>query len=433
MLEVVSFAERHARLAAILNRRTTFDEKVDSAVRDVIGAVRGRGDAALREFSARFDGVDNPVLNVPEAETTRALSALDGGLRSVIEEATANIRRFHEHQRRDSWYVEDGDDVVLGQRVIPLQRVGLYVPGGTAFYPSSLLMNAIPAQVAGVEEIHVASPPESTGLPNVLVLATAALLGIRHVHAVGGAQAIAALAYGTESIPAVDKIVGPGNAYVAAAKRMVYGPVDIDAIAGPTEIVVLADDTADAEFVAADLLSQAEHDVRASAILITPSRGLAEAVVNAVRDLARRLERIDIVTQSLADYGACVVTATMDESIELVNTLAPEHLELHVEAPWDLLPRIRNAGAVFLGSYSPEPVGDYFAGPNHVLPTGGTARFASPLGVDDFVKRQSVVGYSEKRLRRDGAKIARFAEAEGLGAHALAIRVRLDRGAEPGV
>lgn len=427
MIPILSYAERNERLGAVLSRQASFSPEIDAAVREIVDAVRAEGDAALVAFTERFDGVRLNTIAVPPEALEAAYAEMDGELRGIIEEAAANIRRFHEQQRRLSWFTDDGDGVLLGQRIVPLERVGLYVPGGKAFYPSSLLMNAIPAQVAGVEEIHLVSPPGPLGMPHPLVLATAHFLGLRHVYAVGGAQAIAALAYGTESIPKVDKIVGPGNAYVATAKKMVYGPVAIDAVAGPSEIVVLADETADPAFVAADLLSQAEHDERASAILVTPSRAVAEAVREEVIAQVPKLPRHTIVEASLLAYGACVVTESMDEAVAMVNELAPEHLELIVRDPWQVLTRIRHAGAIFLGPYSSEPVGDYFAGPNHVLPTGGTARYASALGVDDFVRRQSIIAYTEERLRKSGPRIVKFAEAEELTAHARAIQIRLDR------
>ncbi len=428
LLPIVSYAERAERLHAVLGRDASFDPAVDDAARGIIDEVRRDGDAALLRLTERFDGVRPDPLKVSAAALDHALGSTDAELRAIIEEAAANVRRFHEGQRERSWFTEDGDGVVLGQRIVAMDRVGLYVPGGTAAYPSSVLMNVIPALVAGVEELHLVSPPGEDGLPHPLVLATARLLGVEHVYAVGGAQAIAALAFGTETIPAVDKIVGPGNAYVAAAKKLVYGTVAIDSIAGPSEIVVLADDTADARFVAADLLSQAEHDARASAILVTPSRALAEAVQAEVEAFVPTLARRRMIEQALADYSACVVTETMEEAVAFVNELAPEHLELITADPWATMGGIRHAGAIFLGPHSPEPVGDYFAGPNHVLPTGGTARYASALGVHDFVRRQSVIAYSEARLRRVGERIARFADAEGLGAHALAVRVRLASG-----
>lgn len=426
LLPIVRYAERAERLAAILDRAATFDAEVEAAARAVLEEVRVGGDAALLACSERFDGVRPPALRIPPGALGAALAALDPELRAILEEAAANIRRFHERQRTASWFTEDGDGVVLGQRVVPMERVGLYVPGGTAAYPSSVLMNAIPAQVAGVAEIHLVSPPRADGLPHPLVLATARLLGLEHVYAAGGAQAIAALAYGTETVPRVDKIVGPGNAYVAAAKRLVFGRVAIDSVAGPSEIVVLADETADPAFVAADLLSQAEHDARASAVLVTNSPTLAEAVQAEVDRLVPTLERRAILARALPAYGAILLTETPQEAIAATNELAPEHLEILTADPWETMTRIRHAGAIFLGPYSTEPVGDYFAGPNHVLPTGGTARYASALGVHDFVRTQSVIAYSRERLAAAGERIARFADAEGLDAHALAVRIRLE-------
>ena len=427
MIPIVEYADREDRLEAILSRSASFSREVDDAVRDILSAVQERGDDAVLEFTERFDGVRPESLRVPADELAAASDALDDELRGVIRRAEANIRDFHAKQTRKSWFTDDGDGVLLGQRIVPMERVGLYVPGGTAFYPSSLLMNAIPAQVAGVEEIHLVSPPQSDGRPHPLVMATAHLLGLEHVYAIGGAQAVGALAFGTEAVASVDKIVGPGNAYVAAAKKQVFGPVDIDSVAGPSEIGILADETADPAFVAADLLSQAEHDVRASAILVTPHRPLAEAVQREVEQRVPELPRRDIIKQALMDYGACVVTDTMDQAVEMINELAVEHLELIVEQPWAMMTRIRHAGAIFLGPFSSEPVGDYFAGPNHVLPTGGTARYASALGVDDFVRSQSVISYTEERLRETGDDIIAFAEAEDLRAHADAIRARLNR------
>ena len=415
-----------ARLDAILSREATFSDEVDATVDDILEQVRDTGDPALLALTEKFDGVRPDPVKIPKATLDEAADALAGDLREALEAAAANIRAFHEKQVRESWFTDDGDGVILGQRVVPMERVGLYVPGGTAFYPSSLLMNAIPAQVAGVEEIHLVSPPQEDGRPHPLVMATAAFLGLEHVYALGGAQAVGALAFGTDTVPGVDKIVGPGNAYVAAAKKKVFGRVGIDSVAGPSEIGVLADETATPAFVAADLLSQAEHDVRASAILITPHRPLAEAVREEVEARVPELPRADVIEQALASYGACIVPDTMDEAVALMNELAVEHLELHVDDPWATMTRIRHAGALFLGEYSSEPVGDYFAGPNHVLPTGGTARHASALGVDDFVRTQSVLSYTEERLRQTGDQIATIAEAEDLRAHAEAIRARLD-------
>jgi len=430
MIAIVDYADRAEKLEAVLGRSASFSEEVDAAVRDILDAVKQRGDAAVFDFTERFDGVRPDALKVPVSALEAAADAMDGELRTVIDKAEANIRRYHERQVQQSWFMDDGDGVLLGQRVVPMERVGLYVPGGTAFYPSSLLMNAIPAQVAGVEEIHLVSPPKEDGRPHPLVLATAHFLGLEHVYAVGGAQAVGALAFGTESVASVDKIVGPGNAYVAAAKKQVFGPVDIDSVAGPSEIGILADATADAEFVAADLLSQAEHDVRASALLVTPHRPLAEAVQAHVARMVPELPRRDVLEQALVEYGACIVTDTMDQAVAMINELAVEHLEIIVDDPWQMMTRIRHAGAIFLGPYSSEPVGDYFAGPNHVLPTGGTARYASALSVDDFIRKQSIISYTEERLRETGDDIAAFAEAEELQAHAEAIRVRLRRETE---
>ena len=344
----------------------------------------------------------------------------------LLERLSQTSKPFHERQLTNSWYMEDGDGVILGQRVMPIEKAGVYVPGGKAFYPSSLLMNVIPAQVAGVSEIHLVSPPQANGWPHPLVLGAAHQLGINHIYAVGGAQSIAALAYGTASIPKVDKIVGPGNVYVATAKKQVYGVVDIDSVAGPSEIVILADSTANPLYVATDLLSQAEHDERASAILVTTDNELAQRVQQHIHELVPTLSRQAILEKSLTTYSACIVAATFTEAIDVVNELAPEHLEIIVESPWDVMTQIKHAGAIFLGPYSTEPVGDYFAGPNHVLPTGGTARYASALSVDDFIRKQSVIYYTKERLQKTGSKIVDFANAEELSAHALAVSVRLN-------
>ncbi len=409
-----------------MSRQASFDPKIDAIVQSIIQAVREDGDAALLSFSKKFDGVEVVDLKVPSKKLVDAYNNLSDEFKAILTEATGNIRRFHEKQLPDSWFMDDGAGVILGQRVLPIDKAGVYVPGGKAFYPSSLLMNVIPAQVAGVSEIYLTTPPGKDGLPNPLVLGAAHLLGIDHVYATGGAQAIAALAYGTETIPNVDKIVGPGNVYVATAKKLVFGPVDIDSVAGPSEIVVLADETANPRFVAADLLSQAEHDESASAILVTTSDTLAGSVCRYLKEMVPQLSRKAIVEASLATYGACIVAGTMDQAIEVVNDLAPEHLEIIVLDPWGTMTRIRHAGAIFLGPYSSEPVGDYFAGPNHVLPTGGTARYASALSVDDFIRKQSIIHYTRDRLLETGPKIIDFANAEKLTAHARAIAVRLE-------
>ncbi|MEM1125284.1 MAG: histidinol dehydrogenase [Bacteroidota bacterium] len=427
MIALVDYADRHEKLTAILSRDASFNEEVDAAVAAILAEVRTQGDDAVLAFTERFDGVRPPALRISPEALAEAYAAMAPSLRRIIADAADNIRRFHAQQLQRSWFTDDGDGVILGQRVLPLERAGLYVPGGAAFYPSSLLMNAIPAQVAGVPSIHLVSPPGADGQPHPLVLGTAHFLGLDQVYAVGGAQAVAALAYGTETIPRVDKIVGPGNAYVAAAKKQVYGPVDIDSVAGPSEILILADASADPEYVAADLLSQAEHDVRASAILVTPHRPLAEAVQAHVERMVPTLSRRAIMETSLPAYGALIVTETMEQALDMTNELAPEHLEVIVEDPWQTLTRIKHAGAIFLGPYSSEPVGDYFAGPNHVLPTGGTARYASALSVDDFIRKQSIISYTADRLRQTGPDIVAFAQAEELTAHAEAIAVRLRR------
>lgn len=401
----------------------------NAAVQAIIAQVRRGGDAALRALSKEFDRVDVEELRIPQRDIDAAYSQVDAAFLAAIREAAANIRAFHEKQKRVSWMDAQPDGTVLGQVIRPLRRIGIYVPGGKAAYPSSVLMNAIPAQVAGVPEIVMVTPPATAGETGVnpYILVAAAEVGIREIYRVGGAQAVAALAYGTESIAPVDKIVGPGNIYVALAKRYVYGTVAIDSIAGPSEIVVLADDTAEPAYVAADLLSQAEHDEMASAVLVTPSKQLAEQVRREVERQLEALPRKAIAAQSIRDYGAILTVASLAEGIDVVNRLAPEHLELMIADPWAHLGRIENAGAIFLGPYSSEPVGDYFAGPNHILPTNGTARFSSPLSVDDFVKKSSVIAYSKEALLANGGKIVALAQHEGLQAHANAIQVRLDR------
>ena len=423
LLRILDSADRHPLLAAL--RASTFDTDVEASVRETLAAVRAGGDAALLALSERFDGVRPDPLRVPQAALDAALDALDPALRTTIEEAADNVRRFHQHEMPASWAHDDGQGVSVGQRIAPVEIAGLYVPGGTAPLPSSVVMNAVPALVAGVGRVVVCSPPSVAGLPHPLVLAACRLLGLSEVYAVGGAQAVAAMAYGTETVPRVDVVVGPGNAYVATAKRLLVGQVGIDSVAGPSEVLVLADAHADPAHAAADLLAQAEHDPRASALLVTPSRALAVAVQAEVERLVPLLARADILRASLPAWGAAIVTETMDEALAVVDEVAPEHLVIlsaEAEALWA---RIRHAGAVFLGDASPEPVGDYYAGPNHVLPTGGTARFASALGVNVFLRRQSVLRYSSERLAATGERIARFAEAEGLDAHALAVRVRL--------
>jgi len=418
-----------------LRRDVDVHEAERAAVRAILEAVQAEGDAAVRRFTAQFDGWDGAELRVPPEQLARAWREADPAFRAALEAAAANIRAFHERQRRASWFEPTATGTVLGQLIRPLDRVGVYVPGGRAAYPSTVLMNVIPAQVAGVGEIAVVTPPGPDGGVHPGILVACHLLGVDEVYRVGGAQAVAALAYGTETIRPVDKIVGPGNVYVALAKREVFGRVGIDAVAGPSEIVVLADSTADARQVAADLLSQAEHDPLAAAVLVTTDCALAAAVQAEVERQLADLPRAAIAREALERNGAILLAASLDEAVETVNRLAPEHLELLVADPWALLGRIRHAGAVFLGSHSPEPVGDYFAGPNHVLPTNGTARFSSGLSVHDFVKVTNVIAYSRADLVAHAEPIVTLARAEGLEAHARAVLVRLEAsaGRETGV
>jgi histidinol dehydrogenase len=406
-----------------IEQGTTDQQKVVTAI---IDQVRNEGDDAIRFFTEKFDGATLSSFKVTKEELEAAYAHIDDTVLAALREAMANIRRFHERQKRQSWLATEEDGTILGQQITPLDSVGVYVPGGTAAYPSSILMNVIPAQVAEVKKIVMVSPPGKDGTLSAGVLVAANELGIEHIYKVGGAQAVAALAYGTETIPAVDKIVGPGNIYVALAKRAVFGDVAIDMIAGPSEIVVLADEDANPRYIAADLLSQAEHDALASAVLVTPSQQLAEEVAVEVEKQLELLPRKEIAKASIRDYGAIYVTRDLEEAINVVNELAPEHLEVLTNEPMQLLGKIRHAGAIFLGQYSSEPVGDYFAGPNHVLPTNGTARFSSPLNVDDFTKKSSIISYSKAALIANGDKIAALARLEGLEAHARAVEVRLE-------
>lgn len=399
-------------------------EQQRAAVKKIISEVREKGDAALIEYTEKFDGVRLSSLFVTEEEIDEAFNEISEQVVSIIKEAAENIRTFHEKQLRPSWMTTDETGTILGQKVTPLDSAGVYVPGGTAAYPSSVLMNVIPAKVAGVKRIVMVSPPDRNGKLPSAVLVAARIAGVKEIYKVGGAQAIAALAYGTETIKPVDKITGPGNIYVALAKREVFGDVDIDMIAGPSEIAVLADDTAKAHEIAADLLSQAEHDSRACSILVTTSEQLAKDVSFEVEKQLSGLPRKEIAAQSIADYGGIYVAENMDEAVETINALAPEHLEIITENAMELLGKIRNAGAIFIGRFSSEPVGDYFAGPNHVLPTNGTARFSSPLSVEDFQKKSSIIAYSQTALEQNKDKIAAFARLEGLEAHARAVEAR---------
>ncbi|WP_342437907.1 histidinol dehydrogenase [Paenibacillus sp. FSL L8-0436] len=408
----------------------------NKAVKQIVADIKQEGDAALLRYTERFDGaaLTPAQLRVTAEELQAAYSRVEESFVTAIRAAAVNIRAFHARQKRSSWMDLQPDGTILGQIIRPLKRVGVYVPGGKAAYPSSVLMNVIPAQIAGVPEIVMVTPPSTGGKDGIdpYILVAAAEAGVSEVYRVGGAQAIAALAFGTETIAPVDKICGPGNIYVALAKREVYGAVDIDSIAGPSEIVVLADETAEPAYIAADLLSQAEHDEMASAILVTPSQSLGEAVAAEVERQLQELPREAIARASVENYGAIIVVDSMKEGISVVNRLAPEHLEIVVEDPMGLLGSIENAGAIFLGPYSSEPVGDYFAGPNHIIPTNGTARFSSPVDVDDFIKKSSLIYYSKEALLRDGATIIELARREGLEGHARAIEIRLENEAKGG-
>ncbi len=396
------------------------------AVLEILQNVKSEGDGALYQYTEKFDGVSLQSLQVTKAEIDEAISSLDSEMVEIIKEAAANIREYHEKQKRQSWFFTREDGTLLGQKITPLDSVGVYVPGGTAAYPSSVLMGVIPAAVAGVEEIVLVSPPGKDGKLPAAVLAAASIAGVKRMFKIGGAQAIGALAYGTESVPKTDKIVGPGNIFVALAKREVFGVCDIDMIAGPSEIAVLADETANARYIAADLLSQAEHDPRSAAVLVTTSKELAEKVSTEVETQLAELPRKDIAMQAIRDYGAIYIVDSLAEGADVINQIAPEHLEIMTKDPMSLLGKIKHAGAIFLGEYSSEPVGDYFAGSNHVLPTSGTARFSSPLNVDDFTKKSSVIRYSEQAINENGRKISAFARLEGLEAHARAIDFRLE-------
>lgn len=415
------------RVSDVASTKRTVDEGSTEqllAVKAIIANVKQDGDAAVKRYTERFDGAVLDSFLVSMEEIDEAYADTDEKMIDIMREAAANIRSYHENQLKPSWMTTEVNGSILGQKVTPLDSVGVYVPGGTAAYPSSVLMNVIPAKVAGVERIVMASPPGKNGRIPAAVLVAAHLAGVKEIYKMGGAQAIAALAYGTESIQAVDKITGPGNIYVALAKKEVYGDVAIDMIAGPSEIGILADETARASEVAADLLSQAEHDERACSVLVTTSEKLAQEVAAEVERQIAALPRKEIAAKSIENYGAIYIAHDMDEAIETMNQFAPEHLEIMTENPMGLLGKIKHAGSIFLGRYSTEPVGDYFAGTNHVLPTNGTARFSSPLTVDDFQKKSSVILYSETALKENAEKITAFARLEGLEAHARAIEAR---------
>ena len=425
MIKILKYGEvKNAELFA----RVEPTVRVEDVVTDIIRNVRERGDAALYEYAEKFDRAKLTTLAVTEQEMDEAVAAVDPKFIEILEKAAKNIRKFHEKQVRNSFIINDDEvpGVVMGQKVIPVDRAGLYVPGGTAAYPSTVLMDAIPAKIAGVREVVMVTPPNAQGKVNPVILAAARVAGIDRIFKMGGAQAIAALAYGTESVPRVDKIVGPGNAYVAEAKRQVYGVVSIDMIAGPSEILIVADGGSNPRHVAADLLSQAEHDKLASAVLVTDSQQLAEAVRDEIERQIPLLERAEIARASIDDNGKIIVATDLRVAIDIANEIAPEHLELCVDAPFDYLDSIRHAGSIFMGRNCPEALGDYFAGPNHTLPTSGTARFSSPLSVDDFVKKTQYTYFTREALEKVAYDVEYFAKQEGLTAHAKSAVVRLE-------
>ena len=432
MLEILEFpAERMPpKLAAILDRRSGFSEEIQNTVNEILANVRARGDEAVGEYSRTFDGVEveSGRFRATPVELERAAAQMDPMLTTALEEARDNIRRFHERQLEESWFLEDGDGVILGKKVTPIRRVGICVPGGQAPLISTLLMTAVPAQVAGVEEICAVSPPRDGRLPHPDILGAAHLLGLTEIYGIGGAQAVGALAYGTESVAAVDKIVGPGNAYTVAAKKQVYGIVGIEMMPGPSEIVVLADASGDPRFIAADLLAQAEHGSGMEAtICVTTSAELGKQVQEQIEEQLGQLPQPEKMTAALDAYGAIIIVPELQSGLDLVNRIAPEHVELMVDDPWACLEGIQHAGAVFLGDDSPEAVGDYYAGTNHVIPTSGAARYSSSLGVSEFVKTTSVIAYTRRRLDRVGASIIRLARAEHLEAHAASVELRMNR------
>ncbi len=425
----ITKANGKAEYAVIENlkkRSGETDEKIVNIVSNIINEVKENGDDAVREFTVRFDGGVPKKSVIEKDELQEYLDMVDDDFKSAIIKAKNNIYDFHLRQAQQSWMTTKENGVIMGQRVRGLHKVGIYVPGGTAAYPSSVLMNAVPAKIAGVKEIIMVTPPAKDGNPDPNIMAAAAVAGVDRVFLVGGAQAVAALAYGTEKIPKVDKIVGPGNIFVATAKKLLYGVVDIDMVAGPSEILIVADKTADPAFLAADLMSQAEHDKMASAILLTTSVDLARAAAHEIEKQVKTLERQEIIRESLENYGEIIVCEDLKQAIDFANELAPEHLELCVAEPLKYIGKVDNAGSVFLGNFSPEPLGDYFAGPNHVLPTSGTARFFSPLGVDSFVKKSSFIYYTPAELRAAKDDIIKLADTEGLTAHANSIKVRFE-------
>lgn len=426
MIKTIEYSENLNLEKELARSQFSYDD-VNETVENILKDVKKRGDKALFEYTRKFDKVDLKTLEVSEEEIQKAFDTIDKELLEVIKYSHDNIKLFHERQVRNNFIVKKENGVSLGQIINPIEKVGLYVPGGTAAYPSTVLMNAVPAKIAGCKEIIMVTPPTSDGtiLPSLLVAAK--ISGVDRIFKVGGAQSIAALSYGTESIPKVYKIVGPGNIYVAMAKKMVYGEVSIDMIAGPSEVLIIADDSANPVHVAADLLSQAEHDKLAASILVTTSKELAKNVAEQLEIQLKELEREEIARTSIENQGRIIITKTIDEAIKISNEIAPEHLELAVSNPFELLTRVKNAGSIFMGHNTPEPLGDYLAGPNHTLPTSGTAKFSSPLSVDDFIKKSSFIYYSKEGLEEVKDKVIKFAESEGLTAHACSVSKRFEK------
>lgn len=418
--------DEYSFVKSLKERSVSGAKDVNDIVQDIIDNVKLNGDKAVYDYTLKFDGAAPENVEISADEIDELISTCDDEYLSTLKKAAKNIEDFHKRQIQQSWLTTKENGVILGQRIRGLERVGLYVPGGTAAYPSSVLMNAIPAKLAGCKEIIMTTPPSKNGKPNPDIVAAAKIAGVDRIFLMGGAQAVAALAYGTKQVPKVDKIVGPGNIFVATAKKLLYGVVDIDMIAGPSEILIIADKTADPKYLAADLMSQAEHDKLASSILLTDYEPLVEQVKEELTVQMNKLSRKDIIEESLDNYGAIIVCTDMNQAVEFANDLAPEHLEVCCENSLEYIGKLDNAGSVFLGNYSPEPLGDYFAGPNHVLPTSGTARFFSPLSVDSFVKKSSFIYYTESALKEDAEDIIRFADTEGLTAHANSIKVRFD-------
>ena len=426
MMEIIRLSKDQDYIERIMSRNNIASKEINKKVEEILVNVKIRKDKALVEYTERFDGVLLEEFLVSKKEIDKALNNIDQDLKEDLIRAKENIQRYHEEQLRSSYFIEEDEDILLGQLIRPIEKVGVYVPGGRAAYPSTVLMNALPANIAGVKEIIMITPPNKEGKIKDSLIVAASIAGVDKIYKIGGAQGIAALAFGTETIPKVDKITGPGNIFVATAKKQLAGYVGIDMIAGPSEIMIIADKKANPRYIAADLISQAEHDEMAASILVTDWEPMADQVLVELRSQVELLERKDIIKKSLKDYGAIIITSSLKESIEIANEIAPEHLEILTEDPFKIYKDIKNAGAIFLGEYSPEPIGDYFAGPNHTLPTSSTSRFSSPLSVDDFIKKTSLIYYSREALMKSKESIIRIAEEEGLTGHANSVKIRFE-------